>query len=265
MKKNELTMSYPGFFEAKQSEETVVLRFSGNFFHNSINFDKRDFFLEYLAALSRSNEIKSLIMHSAYSETGRDEYLYFFLREGSKRPLSYFGFTDTMNHYELHRFCNCIDQFVLRLTQMEKFLIHICSGDVLSQVLNTMLICDHRIIGDNTVFHNIFQTIGTVPKGGCTFLMQKLLGPAKMKALLLLHPRISATMALENGLADKIVAAADIEAEAISVANLINKLPFRTVTGIKRIANWANRELEAYLEFETAEVTKFGTQTQIST
>ena len=258
MSANDLTLSYPGFFESEKTESTVILRFSGNFFHNSIDFDKKNFFVEYLKKVNDAKDIDAVILHSAYSGTGENEYLDFFKREHSRRGLSHFGFSSFMNLHELNRYCNFLDQFVMELIRIDKFIIHICSGDVLTQSLNIALACDHRIIGDDTVFYNIFQDIGTIPKGGSIFFMEKLLGQSKTMELLLLQSQISAVQALEYGLADRMVAPAHIDKEAMTVVERIQKIPKGTVAGIKRLSSRSLKEFEAYLDRETDEITRIG-------
>lgn len=258
MKTTDLELSYPGFFVAEKIGKAVILRFAGNFFHNCIDFDKKNFFSEYLKMVGNAEDISAVILHSAYSETGENEYLKFFLRERSHMSLSHFGFSDFMGANELNRYCNFLDQFVLDLIRINKFIIHICSGDVLTQVMNILLACDHRIVGGDTVFHNIFQYVGTMPKGGSIYFMEKLLGHAKTMQLLLLQPRISAAEALEYGLVDRVVAPDDIEKEAMAVVDAIQKIPGRTVAGMKRLTRLSLKDFETYLDKETTEITRRG-------
>jgi enoyl-CoA hydratase/carnithine racemase len=258
MKTKDLALSYPGFFVAEPVENAVVLRFSGNFFHNCIDFDKRDFFTEYLKKVSEAEDIHALILHSAYSETGENEYLKFFLQEHTTRSLDHFGFSNFMGATELNRYYNFLDQFVLELVRIDKFIIHVCSGDVLTQSMNIALACDMRIAGNDTRFHNIFQHLGTFPKGGSIYFMEKILGPAKTMQMLLLQNSIGADQALETGLVDRLVAPEAIEKEALAMLESIRKMPVATVAAMKRLANWSLNDFEAYLDVETREISRIG-------
>lgn len=97
-----------------------------------------------------------------------------------------------MDRYDLHRFCNIIDQTVLDIVSMNKRVIHICGGDVLSLFMNISLACDYRSITTDTVFHNVFQEIGMLPKGGAPFFPSRTVGPGKARERLLPNPNISA-------------------------------------------------------------------------
>jgi enoyl-CoA hydratase/carnithine racemase len=257
MNHNDLIVSYPGFFVSEFREESLWLKFSGNFFHNFQSFDRTDFLHTYFETLSKARDIKTVVIYSAFSESGSDEYLRFFLFECPEQELGHFGFSNTMNRYELHRFCNMIDQTVLDIAAMNKMFIHICTGDVLSLFMNIGLSCDHRIVSTDTVFHNIYQEIGMLPKGGAPFILGRDLGTGRAKELLL-KPQIPAREAYENHIVDDVVPPDQLEDRAMAMARRFNALPDQTLFGVKRLVNYSLRELSEYLAFETDQVVKIG-------
>jgi len=259
MNKSDFVVSYPEFFVAEFREETLWLRFSGNFFHNFQSFDRTDFLHDYFAELAKAREIKTVVFHSAFSESGNDEYLRFFLFECPERELGHFGFSNTMNRYELHRFCNMIDQTVLDIVNMNKMFIHICTGDVISLFMHISLACDYRIISANTVFHNIYQEIGMLPKGGGSYILSRLLGGAKAKQLLL-QQRITAQEALSNGIANTVAPVDQLEARALEVALQYNTMSEQTLLGVKRLVNYDLCGFKEYLQYETEQIVKIGQQ-----
>jgi len=171
MKNSDLIEAYPDFFVSEFHEDTLWLKFSGNFFHNIISFDQRNFLSDYFKRISRARDIKAVVFYSSYNESGSDEYLNFFLFESPERSLDHFGLSNTMHRYELHRFCNFVDQTILNIVGMDKIVINICRGHVLSLFMNISLACDYRIVAEDTVFYNIFQEIGMLPKGGGPFFL----------------------------------------------------------------------------------------------
>jgi len=258
MNHNELTVSYPGFFVSEVREDTLWLKLSGNFFHNFIRFDHKDFLRNVFRRTAEDRSIKTLVIHSAFHESGSDEYLRFFLLECPQRDLGHFGFSNSMDRYDLHRFCNIIDQTVLDIVSMNKMVIHLCGGDVLSLFMNISLACDYRIITTDTVFHNVFQEIGMLPKGGALFFLSRTVGPGKARELLLLNPRINAEEALANRIADRVVAPGDLECAAMDLARTFSQIPEQTLYGVKRLAHFPLKALEDYLEYETSEIIKIG-------
>lgn len=264
MQNNELIVSYPGFFVSEFREDCLWLQFSGNFFHNFLIFDHRDFLNDFFNRVAADKDIRTIVFHSAFHESGSDEYLRFFLVECPERDLGHFGFSNTMDRYELHRYCNFIDQTLLDIVTMDKTVIHICGGDVLSLFMNISLACDYRIISSNTVFHNLFQEIGMLPKGGAPFFLGKINGPSRAKELLLLNQRITAREALENGIADRVVAPEELETTAMEIARQFSQLPPQTLFGVKRLANYCLEELKDYLAYETEQIVRLGHRKQFS-
>ena len=264
MNNSELIVSYPGFFVSEWREDALWLKFSGNFFHNILSFDRSNFLHAYFEALSTDADIKTVVIHSAFHESGSDEYLRFFLLETPERDLGHLGLSNTMDRYDLHRFCNIIDQTLLDIVAMDKMTIHICGGDVLSLFMNISLACDYRIIAADTVFHNIFQEIGMLPKGGAPFFLSKMLGASRAQALLLLEQRITSQAALDNRIADQVVPPEDLETSAAEIARRFNQLTRQTLSGVKRLTHVALGELQAYLELETREILKIAHRQQFA-
>lgn len=257
MNNSDLIVSYPGFFVSEFREDALWLKFSGNFFHNTISFDRMDFLHDYFAALAEEYEIKTVVIHSGFSESGSDEYLKFFLFECPERDLGHFGFSNTMNRYELHRYCNVIDQTILDILTMDKMFIHICTGEVLSLFMNIALACDYRIITSDTVFHNVYHEIGMLPKGGAPFILGRTVSPGKAKELLL-QDRISARQALDNHIVEDMVAPDALDTRVLEMIHQYNALPAQTLFGVKRLVNFKFDELKTYLEYETEQILKIG-------
>ncbi|BBO81156.1 2-(1,2-epoxy-1,2-dihydrophenyl)acetyl-CoA isomerase [Desulfosarcina ovata subsp. sediminis] len=254
---NDLIVSYPGFFVSEFREGALWLKFSGNFFHNFLSFDNRNSLHDFFDQLAANRDIKTVVIQSAFHESGSDEYMRFFLFECPERDLGHFGFSNTMDRYDLHRYCNVIDRTVMDIFTMNKIIIHICSGDVLSLFMNISLACDYRIVADDTVFHNIFHEIGMLPKGGGPFFLSRSIGTGRAKSIML-QQRITAKEALDNNIADLVVSPDDLETAALDLVRRFGQIPSSTLFGLKRLANYSFRELENYLEYETQEIIKIG-------
>ncbi len=255
MKTSNLLESYPDFFVSEIREDTLWLKFSGNFFHNIIDFGRTGFLSDYFGRISNDPDIKSLVIHSSYHESGSDEYMHFFLFECPERHA---GFSNSMSRYELHRFCNIIDRLILDIVRMDKMIINICRGNVLSLFLNISFACDYRIFSSDTVFYNVFQEIGMLPKGGSSFFLNRMIGASKAKELLLLSEKITAEQAHQYGIANQLVSPEKLEDEAMQVAQRFSQVPQRTLAGVKRLTNYSIGELKEYLEFETKNITIIG-------
>ncbi len=258
MKNKDLIISYPDFFVSELHEDSIWLKFSGNFFHNFISFDYQDFLHDIFTMISNEPDIKSVVINSAFHESGSDEYMRFFLLECQERDLGHFGFSDTMDRYDLHRFCNVIDQTIMDIKALKKPVVHVCTGDVLALFMNISLACDYRIITDDTVFHNVYQEIGMLPKGGAAYFLNRLVGPGRAAELLLHKQRITAEDAVKNSIADCVVSKENLESETMKVVRKFSQVPDQTLYGVKRLVNYPLKELEEYLEYETEQILKIG-------
>ena len=119
--------------------------------------------------------------------------------------------------------------------------------------------CDFPIWGESAggffpeVSLNLFVT------GGVTALLPALVGLNRAREMLLLGERYSASELLEMGLAWRVVADADLMAEAGSVARRLAALPPLSTRAMKRVLNQtAMASIETALQLETdATVTGF--------
>lgn len=78
--------------------------------------------------------------------------------------------------------------------------------------------CDIRIAAEGASFLLAFGRIGLVPDSGATWLLPRLVGPAKAAELALLGDSLSAADAERFGLVARVVAADDLATEARAVA-----------------------------------------------
>ncbi len=250
MKQN-MQQEYPDFFAAQKQEDVLVLKLTGNFFQNVINLERRDFISEYFERISRDPDIKTVILHTFYQKSDDDEYLHFFLFECPKRKANSPAVFSEVDRYEVHKFCNVIDQFLLQIVSLNKIVIHTCRGSTISLLMNLGLACDYRIVADNTVFYNAYQQIGLLPKGGGPFFLSRLIGAGKLYELMLLNREITAGQALELGIVDRVVPPQELEKEAMEVARRFGENYGRTLTGMKKLVNYSIKDLRDYLAFES--------------
>jgi enoyl-CoA hydratase len=80
------------------------------------------------------------------------------------------------------------------------------------------LACDFRVAADNAKFGQPEILLGIIPGGGGTQRLPRLIGPAKAKDMILTGRQVAADEALRIGLADRVVAAGDVLAEATAWA-----------------------------------------------
>jgi enoyl-CoA hydratase/carnithine racemase len=227
-------------FTAKRIEGVGILKFKKDFLLRTADLTDRDRILDYLDLLSKNDRVKAVILFGAPDAKGREEYLRFFHQV----------FQLEKNPNFIHRMLNVVSQIILKTVAFNKIVVHANSGKVLSHFLNLSLACDYSIFADNTIIQNPCIELGMVPTGGGAFFLSKLMGRGKAYEILLSDKDIDAQEALELGIVDKIVPVADLEASALEVANRFGRKPAGSLSGIKKLMNYAYKDLTNYMDFE---------------
>ncbi len=229
------------FFSAKMVEDIVILNLKENILLQATNLTAKYSLLEYLELVSKSNAIKVVLIIGSPQKRGREEYIRFY-RQVMEREL---------DRHAINRLYNAVDQFMLKLVDFNKMIVHADSGKVISLFMNTSLACDYRIVADNTVFQNPCLELELVPKGGGAFFLSKRLGTSKAFEILLSDKDITAQEALRLGIVNKVVSLAELNGAAQKIAKNFADKPIRSLAGIKRLLNYSMKELEDYLELES--------------
>lgn len=245
MSKEKIDQEYE-CFTANSLENIAIIHFKEHMLFHATDLSARDSVLGYLDGVSEDDSIKVVLLVSSSKKRDQKDYFDFYSQISKwKYDLGPF-----------YRLCNVIDQFILKIVGLDKFVIHVSSGDIISLFFNVSLACDYRIIAENTVFHNPYLDLGFLPKGGGPFFLSRMLDSWKTYEVLLLKRQITAQEALELALVDKIVSVTELEQTAIKVAEDFRKIPLSTISGIKRLKNYSLHDLESYLELENDELRK---------
>jgi enoyl-CoA hydratase/carnithine racemase len=232
------------FFSARVDKEVAILRFQDNMLSRLADLKERDRLLNYIDRLSEYPSIKVVLMlHNPY-KTGCREYFNFY------RKLT----DQNSDRTTLHRLGNIVNQLVLKIIESKLFFIHAGCGDAISLILNICMACDYRIVGKNSIFHNPYQEMGILPKGGGSFFILDKLGRSKAYEILLFRKDLPAKEALELGLLDRLVPEAWLEEVALKAAHRFGKVPNRTLSGIKKLLNHSLHDLKDILEIENQEI-----------
>jgi 2-(1,2-epoxy-1,2-dihydrophenyl)acetyl-CoA isomerase len=99
--------------------------------------------------------------------------------------------------------------------------------------------CDIRIASETAVFKTAFISAGRCGDPGGAYLLTKILGPARARALFMLDERVSAIDALAMGLVTKVVPDDQLEAETTAVARRFAEGPGMAYAALKRNLNLA--------------------------
>jgi 2-(1,2-epoxy-1,2-dihydrophenyl)acetyl-CoA isomerase len=232
------------FFSGELIENILLLRFRENLIFHATNLKDRNTILKYLDLVSRDDTIKVILILNSPQMASSEEYIEFYNQV----------FQSKLDTNAALKMLHAVDQFILKLRQMDQLVIHTLSGKVIPMFLNVSLSCDYRIIADNTVFQNPCIRYGLAPKGGGAFFLSKMFGISKAFEILLSEEDITANEALRLGLVNKVVPLSELQGEALKVAENYALKPTSSVRCIKRLLNFHLKDLEEYLAYETQEI-----------
>ncbi len=140
---------------------------------------------------------------------------------------------------------------VLQIVTMEKPVIASVNGIAAGAGCNLALACDYRIASDAAKLGETFVKIGLHPDWGGTWLLPRLAGRSRAAELLMTGRIVDANEALEIGIVDRVVPAAELATETAKLAQSIAAAPPIAVAGIKRALTASERnDLRTQLELE---------------
>jgi 2-(1,2-epoxy-1,2-dihydrophenyl)acetyl-CoA isomerase len=102
------------------------------------------------------------------------------------------------------------------------------------------LLGDIIVAAESAYFLQAFRRIGLVPDGGSTYMLPRLIGKARAMEMALLGERVSAAQALDWGLINRVVADADLQSTAMTLAHALASGP--ASLGLTRQTLWASMD-----------------------
>lgn len=231
------------FFSANQIDDIVIIRFREKLLMHVSNLSDRDIIIDYFDRLSVCSSIKAVILYSSPEQEGCEQYKQFFKK-----------IKPNWDRIDIYRLCNIVNQLILKIVDLNKIVIHVNSGQIISLFMNISLACDYRIVSEDTVFCNPYLDIGLVPKGGGPFFLSKMVGIGKAYEILLLNKEITAPEALQLGIVNKIAPFRELEDTAMAVARNFAENHPSSIAGIKRLVQYSQRDLRNYLELENRQI-----------
>lgn len=228
------------FFSAKRLEDIVMLSFKESLLFRAPDLHARDQVLDYLDLVSESDSIKVVVIIGSPQEIGLEEYIELYRKALELK----------LDQSAIDRMYNVVDQFILRIVDLNKIVVHADKRKFISLFLNVSFAFDFRIVADNAVFQNPCLEMGLVPKGGGAFFLSKMLGMIKASEILLSDKDITAQEAMRLGFVNKVVPLDKLEEAAIKMAQRFAQKPARSLSGVKKLLNYPMKDLKDYLGLE---------------
>ncbi|UNS98796.1 enoyl-CoA hydratase-related protein [Streptomyces tubbatahanensis] len=93
--------------------------------------------------------------------------------------------------------------------------------------------CDHRVMADTAAFNTSFAGVALTADSGVSWTLPRLVGPSRAADLLLFPRNVKADEALQLGLVNRVVPAAELAAEAEAVARRLAQGPTAAYAALK--------------------------------
>jgi len=140
---------------------------------------------------------------------------------------------------------------ILQIRQLEKPVVAAINGPIAGAALGVALACDLRIASEKSQYMVGFNGIGLAPDSAVSLLLPALIGLGRATEATYFNQAISAELALDWGLVNKLVPAETLMAEAQVWANKLAAGPTKTYGLTKKAFNKAILpNLEEVLDYE---------------
>ena len=146
---------------------------------------------------------------------------------------------------------NFYNPLIRRIAAMNKPVVCAVNGTAAGAGANIALACDIVLAARSAKFIQSFAKIGLVPDSGGTWLLPRLIGEARAKALAMLAEPISAETAENWGMIWRAVDDDQLQSEAEALATHLASQPTQGLAMIKQaFAKSATNTLDAQLDLE---------------
>ncbi|MHC0430167.1 2-cyclohexenylcarbonyl CoA isomerase [Streptomyces sp. O3] len=156
------------------------------------------------------------------------------------------GGDDTMSTVREH-----YNPVVRALTEMPKPVVAGVNGVAAGAGFGFALAADYRVVADTASFNTSFAGVALTADSGISWTLPRVVGPGRAADLLLFPRSVKAQEAYELGIANRLVPAADVAAEAAKTARELAEGPTLAYAAIKEsLAYGAGHTLAETLEKE---------------
>jgi len=232
------------YFSASRIDRIAWIELKGNMLQQSTDLSCRNTLLNYLDLVSENKEIKIVAILNSEESAGYEKYAEFYQMVGDR----------IIDENDVWRMFRTFDSLIKSIFESPKCFISAAKGKLCPQILNLSLACDYRIIAEDTTILNQYLDFGLAPKGGGAYFLKKRLGHCKAFELLLSEEEITAHDALAFGLVNKVVPLHSLKECTLEKAQVFAKKPSGSLAAIKRLLNFADQDLDDYLELENHEL-----------
>ncbi len=204
----------------------ATLRFRKAFLNVALNLATRREFLEHLEGIERDPEILGLIEINDEEFSGEDEI---------KALMNQLAGEERGGLSMLHRFKRSTLEIMSRNLDFSKPVVSGVIGHMTLDEFGVALMCDRILLSDECLVRNVSLDVGLPAGPILTFFLPRVVGPKRAVTLLTRTDTFRASEAVELGLADRVVPAAELEDECRAEVLRLARLPDPVVAATRKL------------------------------
>jgi enoyl-CoA hydratase/carnithine racemase len=205
----------------------VVLTMDRHERGNTLDVEVLDGLLEQLGRLRQDGDVHALVLTGAGKHFSLGGAL-----DDFGRALS--GGDEAAAAYCRER-TDALAALVLGLRAAPFPVVAAINGQAAGAGFSLALACDLRIVSERARLHFAYGALGASTDGGMSWLLPRVVGPARALALLLDQPIIRPARALQEGLVTEVVPAEELPGRALALAARAAHFPRHSVSSAKRL------------------------------
>lgn len=205
-------------------------------------------------ALNALSEPMKDEMGALFGELARDASVRAVLLCAAGRAFCASGDVTTMGNFTVTSAMERLKRahrVVINLSAIEKPVIAAVQGAVAGAGWSMAMACDQILAGESAYFSQVFKNVGLAPDGGGVYFLAQNIGVLRAKELVLSGRRLTAAQALEMGLVSRVVPDAELQQQAMELAQELAQGPTLAFgIGKKMFKQTLTPTLEAFLDAE---------------
>ncbi len=213
-------------FSLEVEDGIATLHFRKAFLNVALKLHTRGEFLEQLDRIERDPKVLGLVQLNDEQFSGADEM---------KALMDQLVGQDPGRLSVLHRYKRSTLELMSRNRDFSKPVVSGVIGPMTLDEFGVALMCDRILLSDDCLVRNLSLDAGLPAGAILTFFLPRVVGPKRALTLLTRPDALGAADALELGLADRVVPAAELEDECRAEVLRLAKLPEPVVAATRKL------------------------------
>jgi enoyl-CoA hydratase/carnithine racemase len=235
-------------------EDIAVIKIKSNVFDTLTDLAESGKMISLIQLAERIPDVKALLVTNepgCMDEEKYDQFLHRILKRGID-PYAPEETRGIVQKIDRVREINILNRAINHLVEFKKISIMGLQGNIVTPFFGTSLALDFRYAAEDMSFSLAHLKYGLHPSGALPFFLPRYVSHSKAIEILFKCEKLNAQEALDLGLVNCILPAADFENHCLEEIEKICHLDTRIIHATKLLANFSRTELRNYFDIESA-------------